>query len=318
MDITVRKVDEVFLEVSCNRGVGQEIREYFSFYAHNYKYMPLYKNKMWDGKIYLFRDGKLYLGLLPRLYEFAKDNGYSINNLGEFESGGEVGEVDIQGFIDSLNLPFQPRDYQIKSLEMAIRNKRILLLSPTGSGKSYSLYLIIRYLQKFKMKGLLLVPTVSLVTQMFKDFESYGWDAERYCHMIYSGQEKDSDKFLNISTWQSIFKMPKKTFQGYDFLVVDECLHPDSIITMGDGMHKKIKDIQVGDIVLTINDTTKKQENRPVKYIHKNISKSEQMFKVTLDNTTIKITGNHKVRLTNGKWKRVDELNIGDDIQAIE
>ena len=28
----------------------------------------------------------------------------------------------------------------------------------------------------------------------------------------------------------------------------------------------------------------------------------------------IRITGNHKVRLVNGEWKRVDELNEYDDI----
>jgi intein/homing endonuclease len=43
------------------------------------------------------------------------------------------------------------------------------------------------------------------------------------------------------------------------------------------------------------------------------------MYEVLLSNgSTIKITGNHKVLLTSGIWKRVDELEIGDVINSIE
>jgi superfamily II DNA or RNA helicase len=119
-------------------------------------------------------------------------------------------------------LPHEIRDYQLKSFVQAIRNKRMLLLSPTASGKSLVLYCIIRYLQIENERGLLIVPTTSLVEQMYKDFEDYGYDSEQYCHRQYSGKEKHTNKFLTITTWQSIYKNPGEYFEQFDFVLGDE------------------------------------------------------------------------------------------------
>ena len=68
------------------------------------------------------------------------------------------------------------------------------------------------YYQKFlhdpgKDCMLLLVPTTSLVEQMFSDFKEYGWNSDYYCHRIYSGREKQAEgKIVYISTWQSLYK----------------------------------------------------------------------------------------------------------------
>jgi len=84
--------------------------------------------------------------------------------------------------------------------------------------------LIVRYLQStgFK-KGLLIVPTINLVHQMFSDFKEYGYDSENYCHRIHAGQDKDADKILYFSTWQSIYKLPQEYFEKFDFVLGDEC-----------------------------------------------------------------------------------------------
>lgn len=230
MDIRIRKVNEVFLSIECIPGIEMEIKEYFSFYAHNYKFMPKYRCGMWDGKIYLFKNGLLYVGLLEKLYEFAIENKYTINTLDE----PLVSPINLSEYIEKLNLPFPPRDYQITSIYKTITEKRILLLSATGSGKSLYIYCMTRYLQSSgKKKGLLLVPTVSLVNQMYKDFDDYGWQPKKHCHMIYSGQEKSSNSFLDISTWQSIYKMPKRFFEKYDFLIIDECHQAKALSLVG-------------------------------------------------------------------------------------
>jgi superfamily II DNA or RNA helicase len=119
-------------------------------------------------------------------------------------------------------LPHEVRDYQLKSFIQAIRNRRILLLSPTASGKSLILYLIVRFLQQEHKRGLLIVPTTSLVEQMYSDFESYGYDSDEYCHRQYSGKEKHTRKFLTITTWQSIYKNEKDWFEQFDFVLGDE------------------------------------------------------------------------------------------------
>ena len=49
---------------------------------------------------------------------------------------------------------------------------------------------------------------------MYKDFLDYGWEAEEYCHRIYSGREKKDDRPITITTWQSIYKLERKWFEN--------------------------------------------------------------------------------------------------------
>lgn len=125
---------------------------------------------------------------------------------------------------------------------------------------------------------------------------------------------------LFIATWQSLHTIKDKSFfEQFDFVINDECLHPDTNISMGDGSLKNIKDVNIGDIVKTYNESTKKIENKKVKKVHENISKSEEMYELELSNgNVIKITGNHKVLLVDGTWKRVDKLQCGDIINSME
>jgi superfamily II DNA or RNA helicase len=57
---------------------------------------------------------------------------------------------------------------------------------------------------------------------MYKDFEDYGWDVGSYCHKIYGGKEKQSQSQIIITTWQSIYKLPKKYFERFDVVIGDE------------------------------------------------------------------------------------------------
>ena len=83
------------------------------------------------------------------------------------------------------------------------------------------IYSIVRYYVASGKKILLIVPTTSLVEQMIKDFKDYGW-AEEFCHTIYSGKDKNTDKPVVISTWQSIYKFPKRYFDDIDCVIGDE------------------------------------------------------------------------------------------------
>ena len=91
-----------------------------------------------------------------------------------------------------------------------MRYRRRLLLSPTASGKSLMIYALCRYFGKKDLKTLIVVPTTSLVEQMYKDFRDYGWSAKHHCHKVYGGATPFSDKDVIITTWQSIYKLPKK------------------------------------------------------------------------------------------------------------
>ena len=116
----------------------------------------------------------------------------------------------------------KPRDYQIDGVYDALRNNRKLLVSPTASGKSLMIYSIIRYFVENKKNTLIVVPTTSLVEQMYKDFADYGWDVGSYCHKIYAGRERETDSQVIITTWQSIYKLPRKYFERFDVVVGDE------------------------------------------------------------------------------------------------
>jgi len=229
-DIFIHKIDESFMKVECEPSIAKELEDYFSFYAENYRYHPKFKARVWDGKLFLFssRTHLINVGLLGHFPDFCKERHYSLGIDERLLLTNEFSIHEAKEFVKTLNLPLEVRDYQLESFVKAIRNKRRIIISSTGSGKSLILYLIVRYLQTIKSKGLLIVPTVSLTQQMFKDFRDYGYDAEKYCHVIYSGKDKVSDKFLYISTWQSLINikkgnyLDKQYFEQFEFLISDE------------------------------------------------------------------------------------------------
>jgi superfamily II DNA or RNA helicase len=185
----------------------------------------MFRAKRWNGRINLFdvRKRQIYRGLTQHVLSWAHERNYTVTHEEEFNK--EFSLAEAKQFLDTLNLSIQPRDYQLDAFVHAIRNKRTLLLSPTASGKSYIIYLIIRYIQDIlrHKKTLIIVPTTSLVAQLFSDFQDYGFDSESHVHKIFSGQDKISEKKIIISTWQSLFKMPKKYFEQFDSVIGDEC-----------------------------------------------------------------------------------------------
>ena len=223
-NITLHRKNEAYIQFECDKGIAQEMSEYFTFYVPGYQFTPAYKSRMWDGKIRLadLRSFTIYRGLIPYIQKFCDERDYKLSIDSDLLVTQNFSGIEATEFISTLNLPFAVREYQWKSFLHAVRNKRVLLLSPTASGKSLILYLIIRYLQQEYKRGLLIVPTTSLVEQMYKDFESYGYDSEEYCHRQYSGKEKHTNKFLTITTWQSIYKNPAEYFEQFDFVLGDE------------------------------------------------------------------------------------------------
>jgi superfamily II DNA or RNA helicase len=223
-DLILHKKNEAYIQFECDRGIAQELSDYFTFFVPGHQFTPAYKSRIWDGKIRLadLRSFTIYHGLVPYIEVFCKEREYTLEIDSDVSVTQNFSLVEAKEFVDTLKLPHEIRDYQLKSFVQAIRNKRMLLLSPTASGKSLILYCIIRYLQIENGRGLLIVPTTSLVEQMYKDFEDYGYDSEQYCHRQYSGKEKHTNKFLTITTWQSIYKNPGEYFEQFDFVLGDE------------------------------------------------------------------------------------------------
>jgi superfamily II DNA or RNA helicase len=223
-DLILHKKDEAFIQFECDRNVAQELSDFFCFFVPGFQFTPAYKSRMWDGRIRLadLRNFTIYHGLVPYIETFCKERNYTLEIDSDVNSTENYSVVEAEQFISTLNIPLEVRDYQLKSFVHAVRNKRILLLSPTASGKSLIIYLILRHLQLENKKGLLIVPTTSLVEQMYKDFADYGYDSDQYCHRQYSGKEKHTNKFITITTWQSIYKNDKEYFEQFEFVFGDE------------------------------------------------------------------------------------------------
>ena len=227
--LVVHKVNDVYLRVTCDGGARQELADYFTFYVPGYKFMPAFRNKMWDGKVRLFdlRNHNLYVGLYPHLVRFAEERGYTVEG-DNFTKLNQITQVDLKEFCDrELDLPFPPYEYQLRACTVGLQSGRKLLLSPTGSGKSLIIYILSRYYLAMREKRVLIVvPTTSLVEQMSSDFETYGQNdgafSHKWIHKIYSGKEKDPISPIVITTWQSIYKMPKSWFDQFGMVIGDE------------------------------------------------------------------------------------------------
>jgi superfamily II DNA or RNA helicase len=233
--IIVSKRNESYVKIKCERSTAQELSDYFTFYVPGHQFTPAFRNKIWDGKIRLFdlRTFELYHGLLPYIEAFCSEREYILeygdprpdltDDYPTYHADKFIAGLSLQ----SRNKDIEVRDYQKNAYVHAMRKQRCLLLSPTASGKSLIIYLIIRQLLDYKCsKGLIIVPTTSLVEQLHTDFTDYstanGWDVATSVHRIYQGKDKNTDMPLTISTWQSIYTQPKEYFEQFDFVIGDE------------------------------------------------------------------------------------------------
>jgi superfamily II DNA or RNA helicase len=232
MDILrVKKINEAYIKVYCEPGIAGELNDYFTFEVPGAKFMPAYRNKVWDGKVRLYNQmtQSIYTGLLPYVERFARERKYEVEYESDFTDS-EFSLFEAEEFIRSLDLPITPRDYQVKAFNHAVRNRRAILLSPTGSGKSLIIYLLVRYYERYFEDNpdagsgniLIIVPTTSLVSQLATDFSDYGYDSDNRVHRIFSGQEKKVLRPVTISTWQSIYKLPKSYFGSFSVVIGDE------------------------------------------------------------------------------------------------
>ena len=228
-DVVIGKANEVFLQIKAEPHIYMELSDHFTFEVEGAKFMPQYRNKYWDGKIRLFStsNGQIYVGLLDKIVSFCNRHGYTYffeenKYFGQpFEVNDLISYEGVKQYMTSISR-HKPRDYQIEGVYDALRHNRRLLISPTASGKSLMIYALVRYYTDRHEKILLVVPTTSLVEQMYKDFQDYGWDSASYCHRIYSGKEKTNDNPVVITTWQSIYNLPKKWFEKFGVVIGDE------------------------------------------------------------------------------------------------
>lgn len=243
-------------------------------------------------------------------------------------------------------------DFIEKEYEKNKENKFYLLNMPTGIGKSHMAMLIANfYLTKVNRGAKIDIITSGklLQDQYSKTYDSINdlkgkdnYYCEQYSSSCSQGTEFNrlnktkcelcphssaKDGFISGKISLTNFYLyilyalyMEKVLESRDskVLIVDECLHPETEITLFDNSNKKIKDIKNGDLVKTINEETGIIENKPVVKLHHNLNKGVQMYEIEMDNGDIlKITGNHKVKLLDGIWKKVEDLDGSENILFI-
>ena len=229
-DIIITKKNEIDLHLECDPHILYELQEAFSFDVEGASFSPAYRKKYWDGKIRLVsvNASTMPCGLVYRLAKWADKHNYKW----EFQNSKYYGtpyEVDERVFFDGVELfmnkisGIKPRKYQVDSVFQALKEYRKTIVSPTGSGKSLIIYSICRYLKPIGKRTLIVVPTKSLVEQMYKDFADYGWDVEENRHRIYQGHTIDTKAPVTISTYHSIYALQKGWYRQFDGIIGDEC-----------------------------------------------------------------------------------------------
>ena len=228
-NLVISKVNEVFLKVNAEPHIEYELRDHFTFEVEGAKFMPQYRNRNWNGEIHLFdlRSKRIYVGLLDRVISFCKRHDYTYKFVDNeyygtpYEENDTISYEGVKDYMTSI-CNHSPRKYQVEGVYDALKHNRKLLISPTASGKSLMIYALVRYYVDKGKKILLVVPTTSLVEQMYKDFEEYGWDSQSWCHKIYSGKDKTNEFPVTITTWQSVYKLERSFFTDYDVIIGDE------------------------------------------------------------------------------------------------
>lgn len=230
MILKIEKLDEVYVRVFSDPSVEQELVDFFTYEYPGARFTPQFRARLWDGKVRLYDAIRktLYLGLVPYVEQFAVNNGYAIEYVNTVSTVNDIKTTDLEGFVKALELPekIEIRDYQIEAMTTALARERTLLLSPTASGKSFIIYSIMRWHLNEGRKCIIIVPTTSLVEQLYADFEDYStvnnWQVRDHCQKLYSGFSKEFTKDVLITTWQSVYLQPKSWFAQFNVIFGDE------------------------------------------------------------------------------------------------
>lgn len=227
-EIIINPHNETYIRIDCDPGIARDLHDYFTINIPN----PQFLRKKWNGKIRLldFRRMQLYRGLIPYVEEWARKHNLSVTFSDKsLDNENDVPILYVEEFAKALKLQssgqqIMPYEHQISAVTYAIRKKRLTLVSPTASGKSLIIYMLVRFLLNRKI--LIIVPTTNLVEQLYSDFEDYstinGWKTYNYVHRIYQGHDKQTELPVIISTWQSLQNLPPEYFEKFDCIIGDE------------------------------------------------------------------------------------------------
>ena len=156
----------------------KKVIDTLSVFMEGYQFMPAFRAGVHDGKKHFYEimsntNIKFLKGLVGYIEKDLRNHNYPYT----YETTTVITEIsfaEFEVFVNSLDLPFPPYDYQLKSAFDMVKYRRGVQQAATGAGKSLILYIFMMWMLKNNKKSLLVVPTISLTLQMKGDFEDYG------------------------------------------------------------------------------------------------------------------------------------------------
>lgn len=206
-DLTVQKLDESYTVIDGPRQKLRNMFEYLKVERPGAWFEPAVKAGFVSPYEYFGAMVKDKLVVLNGHVELLKSFGVEADPK-DLKIQDGISTEEIDQFLEEVvpELPFEPRDYQIKAFRESLQNGKQICKMCTSSGKSLTISLIAEFFRRRGQKGLLLVPNINLLTQFKSDIAEYGLtDLYENTHVIGGGEtDKNFDSTLTISTWQSM------------------------------------------------------------------------------------------------------------------
>lgn len=186
MKIKYNKENEEFILTEANRTEYHQMQLYLTRKVKGYRFNPAFKMGVWSGDISYFRDGKINLGLWKEALKGCQEIGvpFIIENKEDFPINKDITLEKITEFckdffknhkIKNKNnewIPFFPYEHQIQTAYKILKNRYCMAEVATSGGKSLIISIVIFYTLKHiksDAKFLLIVPSITLVTQFYDD-----------------------------------------------------------------------------------------------------------------------------------------------------
>jgi superfamily II DNA or RNA helicase len=243
-------------------------------HVKGYRFMPAFKMGVWNGQQKYFKNGRVSLGLWKECFNACKEieTNFVLENKEDFPINRDVTLEKVQEFCDDFFknhkiktkdgfIPFKPYTHQVETAYKILKNRYCMGEVATSGGKSLIISIVIIYTLKNmdeNAKFLLIVPSITLVTQFYDDIIGYNFGDnnlsnytpselqqavrdnkissllknENYNPCNLRIEEVMSDKprkysetgnpNIYIGTYQSLEKWPKEFFQQFHTVACDE------------------------------------------------------------------------------------------------
>lgn len=232
-----------------------QVKIWLERYVENYKFMPKFKFTSWDGKVKLFDDGNIKVGLWKECVKALQVIGsnFEVVNREEFPLNRGIDPEHVKKFVKDFfsdhykidkdtgeKIDFMPYDYQVETAIAILKNRYCTAEVATSGGKSLIISIVFFYLLKYHRKSiklLIIVPSIDLVTQFYDDIHEYNYGKYKEnknpidikIQEIMSAKPRqwhgEGEPNIYISTYQSLAKIENfgdEFYRSFYAIVSDE------------------------------------------------------------------------------------------------